>query len=68
MEENISFEKSLSELEKIVAKLENGNCGLDESIELYSKGLKLSAECKKQLDGAKQKIENIADYLENDDA
>ena len=61
-----TFEENILELEQIVNKLENGNCGLDESIELYSKGLKLSAECKKQLNGAKQKIENIADYLEND--
>ena len=61
-----SFEENIMELEQIVSKLENGNCGLDESIELYSKGLKLSAECKKQLDVAKQKIENIADYLENE--
>jgi exodeoxyribonuclease VII small subunit len=61
-----SFEENITELEQIVSKLENGNCGLDESIELYSKGLKLSAECKKQLDVAKQKIENIADYLENE--
>lgn len=61
-----SFEENIAELEQIVSKLENGNCGLDESIELYSKGLKLSAECKKQLDVAKQKIENIADYLENE--
>ena len=63
-----SFEENIKELELIVQKLESGNCGLDESIELYSKGLKLSGECKKQLDNAKQKIENIADYLENDDA
>lgn len=63
-----SFEENIKELEAIVQKLESGNCGLDESIELYSKGLKLSCECKKQLDDAKQKIENIADYLENNDA
>ncbi len=63
-----TFEENLNELEQIVSKLENGNCGLDESIELYSKGLKLSADCKKQLEGAKQKIENIADYLEKENA
>ena len=57
-----SFENNLKELESIVTKLESGECGLDESIELYSKGVKLSADCKKQLETARQKIENISDY------
>lgn len=60
----ISFEDNLKELEIIVSKLESGNCGLDESIELYSKGIKLSSQCKKQLENAKQKIQQISDYTE----
>lgn len=57
-----SFENNLKELEMIVQKLESGECGLDESIELYTNGIKLSAECKKQLETARQKIEQISDY------
>ena len=57
-----SFENNLKELENIVQKLESGDLGLDESLELYSKGVKLSSECKKQLETARQKIENISDY------
>ncbi len=63
-----SFEDNILELEKIVAKLESGSCSLDESIELYTNGLKLSNECKKQLENAKQKIENIDNILEDKDA
>ncbi len=59
---SVSFENNLKELELIVQKLESGDCNLDESLELYSKGVKLSAECKKQLEAARQKIENISDY------
>ena len=59
-----SFENNLKELENIVAKLESGECGLDESLELYAKGVKLSADCKKQLETARQKIENLSDYIE----
>ena len=62
-----SFEDNILELEKIVAKLESGSCSLDESIELYTNGLKLSNECKKQLENAKQKIENIDNILEDKD-
>ena len=56
------FENNIKELEKIVARLESGECGLDESIELYAKGIMLSSECKNLLDSAKQKIEQLSDY------
>jgi len=54
-----SFENNLKNLEKIVEKLESGECGLDESIKLYTDGVKLSAECKQQLETARQKIEQL---------
>ena len=56
---NSDFEKKFNELNNIVSQLENGNTGLDESISLYEKGMKLSAECMKILSEAKQKIEII---------
>ena len=60
-----SFENNLKELEKIVQILESGDCSLDESLELYSKGIRLSADCKIQLETARQKIEQISDYSGN---
>ena len=54
-----TFEENLKELELIVAKLESGEAGLDESLELYEKGIKLSAICKERLETAKQKIETL---------
>ncbi len=54
-----SFENNLKNLEKIVEKLESGECGLDESIKLYTDGVKLSQECKQQLETARQKIEQL---------
>ncbi len=58
----MKFEDKIKELDSIVAKLESGECGLDESIELYEKGSKLSLECKKILEDAKQKLEQLDDY------
>ncbi len=58
-----SFENNLKNLEMIVEKLESGQCGLDESLKLYTDGVKLSADCKKQLESARQKIENLSDYI-----
>ena len=56
---NDDFEKNFNELNNIVSQLESGKTGLNESIALYEKGMKLSAECMKILSEAKQKIEII---------
>ncbi len=50
------FEDSLKSLEEIVQQLESGECSLDESIALFEKGMKLSENCSKRLDVARQKI------------
>lgn len=55
MTENV-FEKNLERLEDIVKKLEDGRCSLDESIKLFEEGIKLSGDCNKTLENAKQKI------------
>ncbi len=50
------FEQNLKMLEEIVSKLESSELSLDESVELYTKGVKLSAQCRKSLDEANLKI------------
>lgn len=52
-----SFERSLEELETIVGKLENGDLPLEESLELFEKGIKLSRECRDRLTSAERKIQ-----------
>ncbi|MBP6005224.1 MAG: exodeoxyribonuclease VII small subunit [Pyrinomonadaceae bacterium] len=52
-----TFETSLTELEAIVAKLEDGDLPLEESLELFEKGIKLSRECRERLSNAERRIE-----------
>ncbi len=52
-----SFEASLDELERIVKKLEGGDLPLEQSLELFENGMRLSAECKRQLEQAETRIE-----------
>ena len=52
-----SFEKSLAELEQIVGLLETGDLPLEDSLELFEKGIKLSRECRKRLTNAERRIE-----------
>ena len=49
----VKFDEALQQLEGIIHKLEAGNLPLEESIELYKKGMTLSTDCHKKL----QKIE-----------
>lgn len=53
----LTFEQSMSRLEEIVGKLEQGECGLDESLRLFEEGAKLAASCNQMLDQAEQKVD-----------
>ncbi len=52
-----SFESSLTELEKIVRQLEDGDLSLEESLKLFESGVKLTRECRERLDEAERRIE-----------
>jgi exodeoxyribonuclease VII small subunit len=52
-----TFEESLKKLETIVAQLERGDLPLEDSIRIFEEGMRLSAECKKQLEEAEGKVE-----------
>lgn len=52
-----TFEVSLQKLEQIVTKLEEGDLSLEESLELFEDGVKLSRECQGKLDQAERRIE-----------
>ena len=60
----MTFEESVTELENISKRLESDKLSLEEAIELFEKGIKLSNECANTLNSAKQRIEKITD-LEN---
>lgn len=64
MSEKKSFEEDLKQLEEIAGKLESGNLDLDEAIEEFEKGMKLSKKCSEKLDMAEKKI-NILIQDEN---
>lgn len=64
MDQNLSFDDALKELEAIVRKLEEGRVPLEEAIECYSRGMALKANCGEKLDAARLKIEQIT--LKND--
>jgi exodeoxyribonuclease VII small subunit len=52
-----SFESSLKELEEIVSRLEAGDLPLEQSLDLFEQGIRLSRDCQKRLDEAERKVE-----------
>ncbi len=52
-----TFEESLKQLETIVAQLERGDLALEDSVKIFEEGMRLSTECKKQLEEAEGKVE-----------
>lgn len=52
-----AFEEQLAELEKIVERLEQGGLPLDETVDLFENGMKLSKACKTQLASAEARIQ-----------
>ena len=55
-----SFEKSLENLEELVRELEAGDKGLEDSLELFEKGVVLAKDLAKRLDDAKTKVEALS--------
>ncbi len=60
----ITFEKALEDLENIVLKLEKGELALDDSMDLFKKGVELTKFCNQKLDSAQKKISIL---LEDED-
>ena len=56
-DKSMNFEKKLSELENLVAKLESGELSLEESLKAYEEGIALTSDCQNLLEKAQLRIE-----------
>ena len=54
-----AFEKALVELEEIVNRLEQGDLPLEEALQLFEEGVKLSRYCHTKLDEAQKRVEIV---------
>lgn len=53
----LNFEKALSELEALVAAMESGEMTLEESLQAFETGVRLTRECQLTLQQAEQKVQ-----------
>lgn len=59
MAEKNNFEQQLNELQQIVNNLENGNVPLEDALEQFQAGVKISKELNKKLTQAEQTVAKI---------
>jgi exodeoxyribonuclease VII small subunit len=52
----LSFEKALAELEKIVARMESGELSLEQALATHKRGLELARFCQQKLEAAQQQV------------
>ena len=55
----MKFEENLKQLEGLVAKMESGELKLDDMIKSFEEGRKLVAECQRDLESIRQRIEKV---------
>jgi exodeoxyribonuclease VII small subunit len=64
--ESLDFEKSMTELEKIVNDLESGELTLEESIQAFERGIELSRICQKRLVAAEERVKKLVEKSNGD--
>lgn len=65
MEKKVKFEEKVKELEAIINELENGNTDLEDSIDKYTKAMKLVKECDEKLKSIEKTVSKIVADAEN---
>jgi exodeoxyribonuclease VII small subunit len=59
MEEKLSFEEAMKNLEEIVDRLEEGDVPLEEAISIYREGMELSKLCHDKLKDVEEQLTQI---------
>lgn len=56
-QKNVTFESAISELETIVQQLESGDLELQQSLQLFERGIELTRQSQSRLQEAEQKVQ-----------
>lgn len=54
--QELSFEKALAELEKLVAQMEGGSLSLEQALAAHKRGLELARICQERLEAAQRQV------------
>lgn len=54
-----TYEQLYAQLQEVVARLEQGELPLEETLRLYEQGVRLAASCQRLLDGAELRVQAL---------
>lgn len=57
MEKDIKFEKAMARLEEIVQALEKGDLSIEDALNIFEEGIRLSQVCMAKLDEVEKRVE-----------
>jgi exodeoxyribonuclease VII small subunit len=57
VKKTVRFEDSLTELEQLVERMEQGNLPLEDALKLFERGVRLARSCQQALKEAEQKVQ-----------
>ena len=63
---NKTFEQQMDDLDKIVNRLEQGDVPLEEALDQFKKGMKLSRELQQKLENAEHTLAHVVDNQGNE--
>ncbi len=67
MSEEMSFEEALIKLEEVVSQLEQGDVlTLDESLQAFEEGIRLTRLCREKLDAAELRVQQLVEVHEDE--
>ena len=55
-----TIEELFEEIDKTITELEKDDLPLDQAFSLYEKGIKLTAECEKEIDPVEKKVQVLS--------
>lgn len=61
IDDSLSFESALAQLQEIVTRLESGELNLQEALKLYETGQALARHCSRLLEQAELKVRQLSE-------
>lgn len=58
-DEELSFEAGYAELERLVARMQEGGLTIEEAMALFERGIALARRCTQQLDAAELRVRQL---------
>ena len=64
--EEMTFEEALTALEQVVERIESSDLSLDETVQLFERGIRLGQRCGFLLDQAELSVTELAQVVKNE--